>query len=952
MNSFQVVNSCASLSISKKSLKCLYANIRSIVAPGKLDELSCIIKSFDSTIIHLIILSETWINSEDVAKRTQLNDYTHYYNYRKHSKGGGVSIFVHNSVKHYLIEEHSFDDNHFLWVHIDKFCLDIGAIYKPGRTNHTDFLDYYSLQLEKRKRAIVFGDLNYDLLSADKSVRTYKYTIEESGFTLLNKIGKQYCTRETNETKTILDHVSSNIKQNRFHFAIIESSISDHKLIYLEVKKYEPEPIKSIKYEAIDYDKLYKTVETCTVNNKTHEYALIEQKIKASIKLSKNTKIKKDNSVKQDWINKEILEKIDQRNSLWLKYRNNPNDRKIKEDFLNERNYTAQLIQRRKSEYYYASFKKCQNKPVKMWTLIHTLCHNKAKEVIAPAKLQTESNIITDKTEMCECFNEFFSSIGEKLANSISNIYVKPNISMDTKSTSSELFVLSPTSTEEVSEIIETLNCNTASGIDEISTKVLKCIKNLILVDLTSCINKCLELGIFPENLKRAKVTPIFKSGVKSNPSNYRPISVLPVISKIFERILYTRLEAYLNSNNFLSSKQYGFRKKSNTLSAAIDLITKLKINIDKKNIAMGVFIDLKKAFDTVSHKILLEKLKNIGVTGIAYNMFKSYLSNRTQIVKIGDCQSLPKPVTYGVPQGSILGPMLFLIYINDIQEISLNGEVTQYADDTCLFYFGQSIHDIIINAQKDLNLLNIWFQSNLLTINIYKTKYIIFKAKNKKISNHEPLRINNEIIYRSEQEKYLGLTLDSFLTWKPHIEKITNKLSSLTAVIRNITRCFPQKLRHLIYNALVKPHIEYLIEIWGSAAKTNLNQLQRAQNKVIKVLFHYNYLTPTNLLYKKTKLLNIAQTYIYNTCLLVRKILTKNIHTQINFTKKKQVQKMQLRNANNIVLRTPRTNYGKNTILFQGAQLYNKLPNDIKNSQSIVMFKRLLKHHLLNNIK
>lgn len=924
------------------------------MAPGKLDELSCVIKSFDSTIIHLIILSETWINSEDVAKRTQLNDYTHYYNYRKNSKGGGVSIFVHNSLKHYLIEENSFDENHFLWVHIDKFCLDIGAIYKPGRTNHTDFQEYYSLQLEKRKRAIAFGDFNYDLLSVDKSVRTYKHMVKENGFTLLNKIEKQYCTRETNETKTIIDHVCSNIKQNTFHFAIVDSSISDHKLIYLEIKKYKPEPIKSIKYEAIDYVKLYKTIETCTANNNTHEYAALEEKIKASIQKSKKTKIKKNNPVKQDWINKDILEKINKRNLLWLIYRNNPNDTKTKEDFLSEKNNTAQLIQRRKSEYYYASFKKCQNKPAKMWTLINSLCHNKAKEVIAPTKLQSEHNIITDKTEICEYFNEFFSSIGEQLAKAIPNIPF-PNYhvkSMDANIISSELFVLSPTSTEEVSEIIETLNCNTASGIDEITTKILKCIKTLILPDLTSCINKCLELGIFPENLKLAKVTPIFKSGNKSNPSNYRPISVLPVISKVFERILYTRLEVYLNSINFLSAKQYGFRKKSNTLSAAIDLTTKLKINIDQKNIAVGVFVDLKKAFDTVCHKILMEKLNNIGITGPAYHMFKSYLSNRTQVVKIGGFQSLPRPVTYGVPQGSILGPMLFLVYINDIQDLGLSGEVTQYADDTCLFYFGKSIHDIIIHAQNDLNLLNIWFQSNLLTINTSKTKYVIFKAKNKIISEHQPLRINKENIIKSEQEKYLGLTLDSSVTWKPHIEKVTNKLTSLTAVIRSVTRCFPQKLRHLIYNSLVKPHIEYLIEIWGSAAKTNLNLLQRAQNKLIKVLFHYNYSTPTNLLYKKTRLLNISQTYIYNTCLLVRKILAKNIHTQINFTKKKQIQKIQLRNANNIVLRTPRTNYGKKTILFEGAQLYNKLPRDIKNSQSIVTFKRLLKNYLINNIQ
>lgn len=256
-------------------------------------------------------------------------------------------------------------------------------------------------------------------------------------------------------------------------------------------------------------------------------------------------------------------------------------------------------------------------------------------------------------------------------------------------------------------------------------------------------------------------------------------------------------------------------------------------------------------------------------------------------------------------------------------------------------------------NAQNDLDLLHKWFENNLLTINTAKTNYIIFKPKNKKIVNYDPLTINNIKIKRIDHEKYLGLILDSSLTWKPHIDYIKNKLASLTGVIRGNARCFPPKVRYYIYNSLVKPHIDYLIEVWGLAAKTNVNIIQRAQNKLIKVLFHYDYLTPTDTLYKKTKLLNVNQTYIYSTCILIRKILTKHIHTQIIFTKKAQVQKKLLRNANNLVLRTPRTkSYGKKNLMYEGAQLYNKLPKEIKNSQSIKTFKKLLKDYLITSNK
>lgn len=205
----------------------------------------------------------------------------------------------------------------------------------------------------------------------------------------------------------------------------------------------------------------------------------------------------------------------------------------------------------------------------------------------------------------------------------------------------------------------------------------------------------------------------------------------MPVISKTFEKIIHNRLSEYLTSINFISDCQYGFRPKSNTLAATIDLITKIKRNIDAKNLGLGLFIDLKKAFDSISHSLLLKKISHIGITGTAYKIFENYLRNRNQIVKINQYQSSPQPITYGVPQGSILGPLLFLIYIHNITDLKLHGEISLYADDTCIFYFGHSLNEIIPRAQSDLNILNKWFQSNLLTINTSKTSHLIFKPKN-----------------------------------------------------------------------------------------------------------------------------------------------------------------------------------------------------------------------------
>lgn len=274
------------------------------------------------------------------------------------------------------------------------------------------------------------------------------------------------------------------------------------------------------------------------------------------------------------------------------------------------------------------------------------------------------------------------------------------------------------------------------------------------------------------------------------------------------------------------------------------------------------------------------------------------------------------------------------------------------YADDTCLFYFGNSIHDIVSKAQNDLSLINEWFQSNLLTVNASKTSYMIFRAVNKIIHEHNPLTLNGETLQRCDSEKYLGLILDEHLTWKPHINRIRSKISSLMGLLRPVVKCFPKNVRKIIYNSLVKSNLEYLIEVWGTASKSNLKELQTAQNKIIKVLFHYDFFTRTHKLYnKETKIMSVNQIYTYNTCCLIRKIIKKDIHTDITFKRKNQIHKYNTRNSKNFVLIQPRTNYGKKSITYEGAQLFNKLPSNIKEATSLFIFKKRLKDYILEKI-
>lgn len=907
-------------------------------------------KAIPST-THIIILTENWITSEEDAKSYELSGYRHIFNYRLNSRGGGVSIYLNNTIKYEITVDLIENRNHYLWIEINKLSLNIGVIYKPPDTNVKEFLDVYCSQIKKRKRCIVFGDFNIDTLKKTSSSKEYLSAVEDLGYTFLNKNTRKYSTRVTNSTSTILDHVWTNLPNHEFNFSIIKSSLSDHRQIFLEITKMCPQLKKSVTYEAINYEGLHKDGLKKDFLNKNNDITTLEKDISVCVKDNKVNKIKILNAPRDEWINREILNAINKRNLLSQNYLADKNNINLKEKHTKAQDTVHKLVKLAKKNHFENLFEKCSGNSKKTWELIDTLARNKTQDICTVPKLVIGSIPISDGNKVCEIFNNFFSSVGSTLASQIDHRYhVSTTHSLMYKSDYAHTISLpefEPCTRDEIIKIISSLDNNSSSGVDGISTKSIKCLKDSIAESLSNCINKCLTEGTFPNTLKIAKVSPIYKSGVKTDPSNYRPISVLPIISKIFERILYNRLYTYLKEKGFLIKQQYGFRPKCSTLSATMDLITKIKLNIDKKHIALGIFIDLKKAFDTISHSKLIKKLHNLGITGPALKIFESYLSDRQQIVKIGDFKSSPQQLSYGIPQGSIIGPLLFLIYVNDISNVGLTGHLTMYADDTCLFYYGHNLKNIIDEAQKDLDLLNMWFLHNLLTINVAKTSYMIFAAKNKKILDNIPLKINNQVLHRSTHEKYLGLWLDERLTWGKHVAHVNDKLRAILRLLWKASNCIPYKHRKMIYNALVKSHLQYLIEIWGTASQTILKDLQITQNKLIKVLFHLNKFTPTKEVYKTTKIFDLKTLYKYNSCILIKKIITGTIQSDTTFTQRTYTHN--LRKKNKLFIPVPRTlNYGKKNISYEGVQFYNNLPESIKNCKSVYKFKKQLQVYLI----
>ena len=335
-------------------------------------------------------------------------------------------------------------------------------------------------------------------------------------------------------------------------------------------------------------------------------------------------------------------------------------------------------------------------------------------------------------------------------------------------------------------KIINKISPKSSFGQDNISTILLKTVSAEIYETLTLIINQSLSTGIFPDKLKIAKIKPIFKKENPNIPDNYRPISLLPAISKVFEKVAFIQLYAYFMENKLLYSSQYGFRTLHSTELAALELTDKIYTNLDDKKNPLAIFLDLSKAFDTIDHSILLYKLQHYGIKNTALNWFSSYLTNRSQYVQYNDQESSLSHITTGVPQGSILGPLLFIIYMNDIHKVTDKFNFVLYADDTslveplCTFKFSidENIHDISNNINTELDAVYEWLSLNKLSLNAKKTKMMLFHHRQQNISELIPkLTINKVPIEYVKEFNFLGITLDECMTWNRHINKIACKL-------------------------------------------------------------------------------------------------------------------------------------------------------------------------------
>jgi hypothetical protein len=410
------------------------------------------------------------------------------------------------------------------------------------------------------------------------------------------------------------------------------------------------------------------------------------------------------------------------------------------------------------------------------WKILNSILSRHSNKKEFPNHFTVNGKKVINKDEIANKFNDFFVNIGPELASKITSQAPNPHNLPHVNLVNS--FYLSPTTTEEIISIIKILKPKTSCGYDGISPKFIKsCSLHTIAAPLAHIANTSFRNGKFPTDMKKTKVIPIHKSNDPSQMNNYRPISLLPAFSKIIERLVHNRLTKYLTLHSLLSPSQYGFQKNLSTELAILEIQDRIVHALNNKQWCIGIFLDLSKAFDTLDHSLLLSKLSHYGIRGTSLTWFKSYLQDRWQYVSYENCSSIYKLMVCGVPQGSILGPLLFIVYLNDLDKVNGNYQMLCFADDTNMLHVGADLNLLIPEINSSLKKINDWFSFNKLSLNISKTNFMIFHSSRKKIPGTIPIiEIDNQPLNRVESCKFLGVYIDQNLSWKVHLRVKTKK--------------------------------------------------------------------------------------------------------------------------------------------------------------------------------
>lgn len=873
------------LSKYNHKLTILSQNIRSVSA--NLPQLEVLLARIGYD-LDFIVLTECWLAVNPHIPH--LNGYLSYNSTNNNNQNEGVVVYVKQTLSNILVETPSFSDANCILIKISNHTLIIAIYRSPSYKSISNFLDSLNSLISKHsnfQNIVLVGDINIDIIEEHLDERCPNYLELLAYHELLP--AHNFPTRVP--TLTCLDHLI--VKSKRPSTAmVLDTFITDHAPIMLALSTNHKPITRPVTKLVTDYASLSRDIEnldlTPVLTSNDTEFAATSLVNSLTNCIDKNSKLvtpSKRKSIIKPWITPGLLRCMRNRDKLHKKLKRNPSNNILLTTYKRYRNFLTTLLKKLKHLHEKQLLINAGKNPKKIWESIRMITNSHKPHSSSEELLE----IGTPPLNSVNKINSYFSGVGETLAKKIPPpLPTSPSTTLPiwTKS-----LVINYTDEDEIMKLIDSLKDDTAMGWDNIPSSLIKKHKSKLTPAIVHICNLSIEHGVFPNVFKTALVYPIHKAGKKDQMENYRPISILPALSKILERILNKRLIHYLEKNNLLSENQFGFRTGRST-SQAVDTLTSLITDaLDSGQKCLTVYLDFAKAFDSVSIPRLLSKLEALGVRGTQLNLFRSYLTDRNQLVKIGPHVSADCPVHFGVPQGSILGPSLFLVYINDLTNLKLvNGNVLSFADDTALVFIGDSWPEVFKSAQLGLNRVNQWLAENILTLNTTKSSYMIYSMRNinlpstgtHKIFSHnfssplcESLACGCPALERVTTVKYLGVTIDSNMTFQQHISLLSSRVRKLIYIFKLLRPVADMKVLKMTYKALCQSIITYCITSWGGAAVTNLITLERAQRAVLKVSAFKPFRYPTSDLYNEWQVLTVRQLFILSTVLKFHSTLT-----------------------------------------------------------------------------
>ena len=948
-----------------------HVNIRSL--SKHFGELQSLINSTKIPFDIIGVTESKQLLNTDFAVNVSLDGY-HIHSQPTKSTHGGVVMYVNKHLDYTPRDDLSVLEDEFetLWIEIKTgskakniLCC---CVYRHPNTDTKKFIGYMDNVLSKisktNKLIFVMGDFNINLLSYEAHSETNEFIN-----TMVSHYSLPYIlhpTRVTDHSSTVIDNIFSNVTDYETVSGNIINQIADHFAQFMMVKRININ-YKNTTFYQYDYSNFKKenfiedisNINWETLHNSNEEinnkFAYFYDQVSTCVKLHaplEKVSPKKLSFKNKPWITARIQRMMSKRDKYLNKFRRT---KSRDSEYLYKKFRNKVVLETRKNrvEYFNNYFNTNKNNMKKLWAGIRSVVNvGENKCGIQISHLTQDGKEINDPQQMANIFNNFFVNVSKKITNAIPRTRKSPLDYL--KHFNEKSFLLSAATPNEIEDLINSFQEGKAVGPYSIPIKLLKMISYQISVPFCIIVNESFVSGVFPDRLKLAKVITIYKKDSKDNPTNYRPISLLSIFSKLIEKLMCKRLYSFLDSCNILHSLQFGFREKHSTLHALIGMTETIKESIDNGTFGCGVFVDLQKAFDTVNHTILLKKLEYYGVRGNVLNWFSSYLCNRKQYVSVNGATSDQLTITCGVPQGSVLGPLLFLIYINDLPTVSRLLSFCLFADDTNIYFSSSDLLTLQKVMNRELKKVKKWLDANQLALNIEKTNFVIFHSPQRKIDDNIVIKFMRKKISRKTSVKFLGILLDAHLSWKQQITELSKKLARTVGIFYKIRHFVPLETLKVLYFSLFYSFVSYGIAVWGLTHKSLLNPLIISQKKIVRIMCFEEPTAHTEPLFKKLQFLKVRDihelqllSFIYD---CQNKIAPAHFHSY--FTPCYGVHSINTRQASRgdlFLTRKTTFQYGIRSIQYSGAVLWNSLPVSIRNSPSHLTFVSKLRTRVCN---